>query len=431
MELLARIAATARDQPSRPAYIRVESGEILTYGQLHAAIQAGGQGSGEPAILHSANTLSFAPTFLSLLAAGTDVLTVPASATGFEVEALSRRISTARVQAGQATGGSPGHLLLVTSGTTGPTRIARRSAASLDAVARNIAGAVGFRLGGRVLAAIPLAHSYGIEHGLLAPLWAGATVLLADGLYLPHLTAAFAGGVDIFPAVPSMIESLAGTDLPGLGRLRTLYSAGARLPGAVEQRFVARHGLAVGQLYGTTEVGSVTYREGGDSDPSNVGRSMPGVSIDILASGEVAVHSPSMFSSYLDGPTPSLHPFPTGDLGFVRDGALHITGRQALLIDTGMAKVNPIEIEEVIASHPGVRECVVVPIRQTDTVSRLRALVVPDPNSPVSPDDLREFLRYRLAGHKIPRVIEFRAALPRSPTGKILRKSLENQPESQ
>ena len=117
--------------------------------------------------------------------------------------------------------------------------------------------------------------------------------------------------------------------------------------------------------------------------------------------------------------------FLTGDLGRM-DGAgnLTITGRIKLLIDVGGLKVNPLEVEEVLAQHPEVSACVVLPVRVTDTVCRLKAIVTPrDPagGAGPTPESLRRFARGRLTLYKVPRLFEVRATLPRSPTGKILR----------
>jgi acyl-CoA synthetase (AMP-forming)/AMP-acid ligase II len=157
---------------------------------------------------------------------------------------------------------------------------------------------------------------------------------------------------------------------------------------------------------------------------------MSGVSIRILDAGEVAIRSPSMLASYVDDEADAElldgH-FLTGDLGtLTADGALVITGRTKLLIDVGGLKVNPLEVEAAIETHPEVRECIVVPLPQSETVSRLRAIVIPrDAAAAPTVDALRGHARSRLAPYKVPRVFEFRDELPRSATGKVLRAMLD------
>jgi long-chain acyl-CoA synthetase len=122
-----------------------------------------------------------------------------------------------------------------------------------------------------------------------------------------------------------------------------------------------------------------------------------------------------------DGNTPFIDGFiMTGDLAKLdQHGALSITGRLRLLIDVGGRKVNPIEVEQVIREHPQVAECVVVPVQVSQTVSRLKAVVIPKGNP--TPEEIRDFARERLTAYKVPRLVEFRDNLPRTPLGKILR----------
>ena len=343
-----------------------------------------------------------------------------------------------------------GWLLLQSSGTTGGPKIVRRDAASLAAVARNVAEAVGLLATDRVVSAVPLSHSYGIENGLLAPLWAGAAalhhVLPAGSLpgrgFDPGL--AVTSGATVLPGVPAMFEMIDRMGA-GRGRLRRAYSAGGPLPTELARRLEQRDGLRLGQLYGATEIGSVTY----GPDPEDVGLPMRGVVVRVLdpgdpdpgrplapgVEGHVAVRGPSMFAGYVDPVAEAENPQPdgfflTGDLGRL-DGAgrLQITGRLKLLIDVGGAKVNPLEVEQQLASFPGVGECVVLPDPVSPTINRVRAMYTVDPNG-VAPDEaeLREFLRRRLAGYKVPRCFERRESLPKSATGKVLRRALLQPP---
>jgi acyl-CoA synthetase (AMP-forming)/AMP-acid ligase II len=429
MELLERISRFAKESPSRLAYVQPD-GRQLTYASLDLAIGVVKRAirespAREPIVLDQGNTIDFVVNFLSTIAAGIDAPVVAASTSQAEQATFAARL------AGKASAKEVGDLLLLTSGSTGTQKIVRRDAASLDAVAASMVEAIGFRADDRVLAAIPLAHSYGIEHGLLAPLWAGATVHLFDGLGIDAI-AGTREPFDIFPAVPSMLERLAdaGPALDGLRSLRTIYSAGAPLPDSVRERFVARFGRPVGQLYGSTEIGTVTYRSGDARAGNDVGWPMRSVSIRTLDTGEIAIKSPSMFSGYVDEPAELIDGhFLTGDLGrLTSDGALELSGRSKLLIDVGGLKVNPLEVEAAIASHAAVAECVVLPVTQSETVQRLRAIIVPrNPALPPTIELIRAHTRTLLAPHKVPRSFEIRAAaLPRSATGKLLRTMVDD-----
>jgi long-chain acyl-CoA synthetase len=99
-----------------------------------------------------------------------------------------------------------------------------------------------------------------------------------------------------------------------------------------------------------------------------------------------------------------------------------LTGRLKLLIDVGGLKVSPMEVEAALREHASVGECIVVALPLSQTVNRLRAIVTPrDERTVIDVDQLREFAKSRLSPHKIPRVFEVRAALPKSATGKVLR----------
>jgi acyl-coenzyme A synthetase/AMP-(fatty) acid ligase len=152
---------------------------------------------------------------------------------------------------------------------------------------------------------------------------------------------------------------------------------------------------------------------------------MTGVELRTDADGQLLARATSMMSGYVGDESP-LTPdgfFPTGDLGRLDNrGNLLIEGRLKLLIDVGGLKVNPAEVERAIGDHPAVAACVVVPMRLSETVFRLKAIITPtDLKRPPAADELRRFARERLTSHKIPRVFELRDSLPRTATGKIMR----------
>lgn len=428
-------------------------------------------------MLVSRNRPAVLPAFLGVLASGRTVFPVDAALTPIEISHLVEGAGVAAILADDSTcarlGGldlrvwrfaevlaasdrptveqtpdlsDQAWLLLQSSGTTGGPKIVKRSGSSLDAVARNVAQAVGLRADDCVVAAVPLSHSYGIENGLLAPLFAGSCALhhvapagQAGRGFDPGL--AVTSGATVLAGVPAMFEMI-DRMRAGRGSLRLAYSAGASLPIELAERLAKRDGLQLGQLYGSTEVGSVTY----GPTAHHVGTPMQGVVIRILnpdepdpasplpdgKEGHVAVQAPSMFDGYLNPDDDDALVrdavidgfFLTGDLGRLDDdGQLHLTGRLKLLIDVGGVKVNPLEVEAVLAGHPHVDECVIVPDPVSPTVSRVRAILTVT-SADYDESAVRAYLRQRLAAHKIPRTFEVRDELPKSPTGKVLRQRL-------
>lgn len=350
-------------------------------------------------------------------------------------------------------------MYLLSSGTTARPRIVDRRAGALDAVAENIARYIGDSThrgllpDDRVLGVIPQCHSYGVENALLGPLFAGACLVLCqrfDTMLVRELWSQ--GEVSVFPATPAMLDMLArtgdGAVIPVrqqctslVRRCPCVYSAGASLPADVALAFEQRFGAPVGQLYGASEAGSVTFVSGDERPAATcVGPPFTGIHVRIVqpdqaalidvpvgTEGEVVIRADSMLSRYVGaGDACTVDGFwRSGDMGrYDKAGHLHITGRLKLLIDVGPEKVNPLEIEAALREHPGVMECVVTPVQVTETVNRLRAVVVPKVGATTTAEDLRHFLRDRLSAYKIPRLFEFRTDLPRSPTGKVLRREL-------
>ncbi len=483
--ILAQLDTHAAKRPGHPAFIgrgpRGHVTQTFTRAQLAGAVRrvsralASRLEPGEVLLIQLPNSAEYVAAFLGGLAAGLKVFPVHPLLTAAELTLAAQQSAAAasitpgalplatkhmtqhEVMAwirgdGSESGGHdqcaerpPGALVLQSSGTTGPPKLVVRSAQSLDAVAHNVADAVGLTEDDAVLAAIPLCHSYGIENGLVAPLLAGATIHACTGFDAAVVRSLLhRGGITVFPAVPVMIEALVQSSEPlDRGSLRLIYSAGSTLPAEVAERCTERLGCTPGQLYGATEVGSVTFNHPASDnfDVQRVGLPMSGVRLLIAEAGadsphaaalpgeagQVWISAPSMFDRLLDGGPTSVVDgyYPTGDLGTLdRHGSLLLTGRLKLLIDVGGLKVNPYEVEAVIASHPQVDQCVVVPAHVSPTVTRLHAWVVPVSGQTIDTAALRAFARARLAPYKVPRVFEVADQIPRTSLGKVQRMAL-------
>lgn len=486
MRLLDKLKHHAKTQPDELAICEVDPEGLITRAITYAqyaravAIAASALNQDTPAgatiLVQLPNQLAYPVVYLAALAAGRTVFPLHPALTGHEIAEAGAKsqagwmIADRKPPAGiepipldrvetwlqdtagdagessthQATG--DGAMLLQSSGTTGLPKIVRRSAASIDAVAENVALAVRLLPKDNVIAAVPLCHSYGIENGVVGPLWAGATVYACPG-FDPQMLSKLWTDLDrlVMPIVPIMVDLLALADslpLPG-DRLKSVYSAGARLPSAVSERFHQRFGRRVGHLYGATEIGSVTFGPADAQPPAGwVGRPMTGVSIRVLdlkdpsaapalhvgAEGQIAVRAPSMLDRYLDNaelPVVDGH-YLTGDLGTLdADGGLTLTGRLKALIDIGGMKVNAMEVERALAEHPAVAEAAVVPVAITQTLSRLTAFIIAaDPGNPPSSAELRAHTRAKLAAYKVPRAFKLVGAFPRTSLGKVKRRAL-------
>jgi long-chain acyl-CoA synthetase len=203
--------------------------------------------------------------------------------------------------------------------------------------------------------------------------------------------------------------------------------------------FARAFDVPVRQLYGLTETGCVTVNL--DPDPwataGTVGRALPGVDVAILDAaggiletgriGEVALRGPGLTRGYVGVAEQAFRDgwFLTGDRGRLdEEGRLTLTGRRKLLIDVKGEKVDPIEVEDVLAVHPRVRDVVVVGVpSEIEGESLIKAAVVPV-NGSGSERELIRYCRERLANYKVPHAVEFLDEIPRSSLGKVLRKYL-------
>jgi acyl-CoA synthetase (AMP-forming)/AMP-acid ligase II len=247
-----------------------------------------------------------------------------------------------------------------------------------------------------------LAGRLGVTHALLVPTM--IDLLLADGS---------------LAATPLRVLQYGAAPIDA----RTLREALAALP---DTQFV--------QIFGQTECSPITHLDHADhlrgleDRPellTTVGRVVPNSELRIEGAdedgiGEIAVRAPHAFVTDVDGWRR------TGDLGRCSpEGYVSLHGRTGDRIVWAGENIYPIEVEQAIASHPGVREVVVVGVTDRRYGEVVKAVVVPaDLAAPPSADELRDHARRRLATFKVPTIVEFIDELPRTATGKVLRRAL-------
>jgi long-chain acyl-CoA synthetase len=230
---------------------------------------------------------------------------------------------------------------------------------------------------------------------------------------------------------------------------RLVSSGGAPLPPAVVESFRARSGgLYLANGYGLTECtapcATVPPGEEAPVDPVSgtlaVGVPGPGTMVRILdeagaevpfgEQGEIAVRGPMVVPGYLDRPAESQAALPggelrTGDIGFMdQDGWLYVVDRKKDMINASGFKVWPREVEDVLYTHPAVREAAVVGVPDAYRGESVKAYVSLRPGEKAEPGDLVAYCRERLAAYKYPRQVEVLTELPKTASGKILRREL-------
>ncbi|MEP9410008.1 MAG: acyl--CoA ligase [Candidatus Brocadia sp.] len=330
------------------------------------------------------------------------------------------------------------------SGSTGKPKRIVRTHANLVSEAENLNATVAMSGDDKILCVVPLFHAHGFGNCMLASLYAGATlVILEDFNRRKVLKTIQDERITVFPGVPFMFSILAATpvgDDSVLSSLRLCFSAGAPLQQETFRGFFEKYGVPVRQLYGTSETGSVSINLNKNiSDTADsVGLPVRNVDVEIFGekgeilpsdqTGEIGIKSPAMIRGYSGAEDLNRESFRGGyffplDLGKKdSNGNIYIVGRKSLFINAGGVKVDPSEIEILLAKHPKIKEVVVVGAKSYYGEGLIKAVVVP--GSPCDEKEIIEFCMGKIADFKIPRIVEFRDEIPRSPLGKVLRKYL-------
>lgn len=335
-------------------------------------------------------------------------------------------------------GARPRHLasdtaaVKLTSGSTGAPKGIAVSSDALLADDEQLRRSMAIRDDDRLLAALPLSHSYGFASLALPALVAGTPLVLpTERAPLEPLAAARAGAATFLPTVPAWLSALVRLSTPPVWppSVRLVISAGAPLPPETAARFRDLFGLPVHVFYGASECGGITYdRAGGAAERGTVGTAVDGVRIDLSAEdGRVVVQSAAVGRGAIPEPDPRLQPgrFVTGDLGEWTNGELRLRGRADDLVIVRGRNVNPREVESVLRALTGVEDVAVLGVAHPETGEpSLRAVIACRPGT-LDYDAVRGFAGTRLADHKVPRSVVFVQELPRTARGKLDRAALE------
>ncbi|WP_026402044.1 class I adenylate-forming enzyme family protein [Actinomadura rifamycini] len=345
-------------------------------------------------------------------------------------------------------------LLSYTSGTTGPAKGAvntHRNLACQVAACR-----AWFRLdeSDSILTTAPLFHITGLVMHLALGLGAGLPLVLTHR-FEPRTTAALVERYKPTFTIGSITAFIALLDEPAtrehdLGSLTKAFSGGAPVPSATVGRFEDAFGVYVHNAYGLTETTAAAVavplgaRAPVDaaSGALAIGVPWPSVRVEIRGEdgeplppgevGELAVAGPQVAAGYWRNPEQTRASFPggtllTGDVGFMdADGWVYLVDRKKDMIVAAGYKIWPREVEDVLYEHPAVREAAVVGVPDPYRGETVRAHVSLRPGAAVTGDELREHCRARLAVYKAPAQVLIEDELPKSVSGKILRRELRD-----
>ncbi len=338
-------------------------------------------------------------------------------------------------------------LIVLTSGTTGTPKGARRPSPKGLGPIGAVLSRIPLRAGEPMLLAAPLFHAWGFA-GLQLAFLLGAPLVL-HRRFDPSQTLRAIGehGVTTAVAVPVMLQRMlelpeAELDAADTSTLRVVAVSGSAVSTQLAQRSTERFGPVLYNLYGSTEVSWATIATPEDmrTAPGTVGRPPLGTTLRILGdddrpvpdgeTGRIFVGNDMLFEGYtrsgadtdvVDGL------LGTGDVGMVdAHGLLHVTGRSDDMIVSGGENVHPGQVEELASQWPEVRDTAVLGVDDADFGQRLAAYLVLAPGAELDADTVRDRVRDRLARFAVPRDVHFVDELPRNATGKVDRRRLRN-----
>ena len=303
------------------------------------------------------------------------------------------------------------------------------------------------------LSVLPLFHVTGMQNAMNSPIYSGATLVLLPR-WNNEVAADFiqryrVSNMTVVPAMVVDLLSMPDTARRDLSSLRVIGGGGAAMPEAVALRLRELCGLTYLEGYGLTETLAPSHMNPGDRpkvqclgipifdtdsrviDPETLVELPQGVV------GEIVVHGPQVLDAYWNKPEENASCFltldgkrffRTGDLGRMdEEGYFFFVERLKRMINAAGFKVWPAEIESLLYAHPAVQEACVIASIDPRSGERVKALIVRKAAGAVTADDIIQWARERMAAYKVPREIEFVDALPRSATGKIDWRLLQEQ----
>ncbi len=343
--------------------------------------------------------------------------------------------------------------LIYTSGTTGSPKGVMLTHNNLISNARACLKRVRITHRDRFSCLLLLYHSFTITTCVLVPFCAGATSVIIKSLknFKETFRQILISKITILIAIPPIYRILVEAKTPFfltafpfklfVNPIRLCVSGGDALPFEVMKKFEAKFHVPLIEGYGLTEASPVvSLSPVRKKKPGSVGLPLNDIEVKIIDEenkklfagdvGEILIKGPSVMKGYYDKPEETkavirsgwLH---TGDLGKLdEDGFLYIVDRKKDLIVVKGLNVYPKEVEDTLYAHPQIKEAAVVGRHLEDGDEVPVAYVVLKEAGEITDEDIHKYLKHLLAPYKIPRRIEFRKELPKTPTGKILKREL-------
>ena len=302
----------------------------------------------------------------------------------------------------------------------------------------------------RFLLVLPFFHVYGLVVGAIFGVWSGAMQILIPKFDVNLLLGAIKRHQPtFFPGVPTLFIALLnhpGARSAGLDRIRRFNSGSAPLPLEVLEQFEQMSGAVLYEGYGMTETAALatTTPTFSKRKPGSIGLPVTGTSCKIVdlktgrrelpvgEAGELCLRGPQVMKGYWNNPKETAAAMRdgwlyTGDVARMdEDGYFTIVQRKKDMILVSGFNVYPTEIEDVLFTHPAVKEAAVIGVPCAYRGEAVKAFIIPTEGVAAAAEELIEFCSARLARYKVPSFIEFVESLPKSAIGKVLRSELQN-----
>lgn len=340
-------------------------------------------------------------------------------------------------------------LVLHTSGTTGRPKAVPLTHKNLTTTMYNIQATYELAPEDRTMLVMPLFHVHGLLAGFLAPLRSGGTVVVPPRFSASEFWKDFIKyKANWYTAVPTIHQILLKNTLPSpVPRIRFIRSCSSPLSPATFEALEKALNAPVLEAYAMTEAAhqmtSNPLPTNGPRYPGSVGKGM-GVSVRILddkgnelphdTQGEICIRGPNVTSGYINNPAAnvsSFYPngyFRTGDMGTIdAAGYIRITGRIKEMINRGGEKIAPVELDNVLASHPAVAEAVCFALESELYGQEVGAAVVLKEGKKVSEGELKGWLGERVVKFKVPKRVWFTEVMPKTATGKVQRRMVAEE----
>lgn len=344
------------------------------------------------------------------------------------------------------TDGSDLAVIIYTSGTTGSPKGAALTHDNLMWNANIFGEAVGLRAGDVALATLPFFHSFGQTCIMNAGLRFGVELVLQPRFDAPGaLDLIERHKITLFMGVPSMHAAVLAEQRAkprDVSSLRWLASGGSGLAAGLREELGREFGVPLYEGYGLSETSPITHVCGpGNHKPGKVGPPMwgieqkvvddDGVPLAIGEPGELFVRGHAVMSGYFGRPEATeavIDPdgwFATGDIATIdEDGFVEIVDRKKDIIIRNGHNIYPSDIETVLSAHPAVQLSAVIGVPDERVGEEVAAVVMLLPGVDADPEEIRAFVKERVAGDKYPRIVRIVDELPLGPTGKVLKRAI-------